>query len=76
MRGKPLAKAVSLEVLAAETEGCSGADLAGICNKAALIAIREYLQNHPGDNKNYEGFVIGKKHVEQARALVENQRSS
>ena len=76
MRGKPLAKAVSLNVLAAETEGCSGADLAGICNKAALIAIREYLQNHPGDNKNYEGFVIGKKHVEQARALVENQRSS
>jgi cell division protease FtsH len=38
--GKPLAKAVSLEVLARQTVGFSGADLANLLNEAALLAAR------------------------------------
>jgi transitional endoplasmic reticulum ATPase len=75
MRGKPLAKGLSLQALAEATEGCSGADLAAICNKAALLAIREYLEGRKVQAKGYEGFVIHKKHVDQAQKLIEQQRA-
>ncbi len=43
-RGMPLADDVNLEALAAVTEGQTGADLEGLCHRAALLAIREYLE--------------------------------
>jgi len=39
----PLAGDVSLEYLAKTTEGMAGADLEGLCHRAALLAIREFL---------------------------------
>jgi ATP-dependent Zn protease len=75
MRGKPLAKGVGLQALAEATEGRSGADLAALCNKAALLAIREYLEGRKVQAKGYEGFVIHKKHVDQAQKLIERQRA-
>jgi transitional endoplasmic reticulum ATPase len=75
MRGKPLAKGISLQALTEATEGCSGADLAAICNKAALLAIREYLQTRQGQIKSYEGFTIGRKHLEQAQRMIQQQRA-
>ena len=38
--GKPLAKSVDLEVLAKQTAGFSGADLANLINEAAILAAR------------------------------------
>lgn len=38
--GKPLADAVSLEILAKQTAGFSGADLANLLNEAAILAAR------------------------------------
>jgi len=79
MRGKPLAKGFfpkGLQAMAAATEGCSGADLAAICNKAALMAIREYLETPKGKARNYEGFAVGRKHIEQAQRMIQRQRAS
>jgi cell division protease FtsH len=39
-RGKPLAPSVDLELIARQTSGLTGADLANICNEAAIFAGR------------------------------------
>jgi cell division protease FtsH len=41
-RGKPLAEDVNLELIARQTSGLTGADLANICNEAAIFAGREH----------------------------------
>ncbi|MBS1869918.1 MAG: AAA family ATPase [Actinobacteria bacterium] len=41
-RGKPLAPSVDLEVIARQTSGLAGADLANICNEAAIFAARRH----------------------------------
>jgi transitional endoplasmic reticulum ATPase len=40
LRGKPLAEGIKAADLAARTEGLSGAEIAAVCNKAALAAVR------------------------------------
>src|SRR5437868_15256906 len=44
VRGKPLDKTVTLEVLAKQTPGFSGADLANLMNEGAIIAARRDRQ--------------------------------
>jgi cell division protease FtsH len=41
-RGKPLADAVDLDLIARQTSGLTGADLANLCNEAAIFAGREH----------------------------------
>jgi len=43
-QGKPLAPDVDLAELAERTEGLVGADIEGLCHQAAMLAIREYLE--------------------------------
>jgi cell division protease FtsH len=43
-RGKPLAADVDLSVIARQTAGLTGADLANMCNEAAIFAGRKDLQ--------------------------------
>jgi cell division protease FtsH len=43
-KGKPLAKEIDLDVLAASTPGFTGADLANVINEAALLAARRGLK--------------------------------
>jgi transitional endoplasmic reticulum ATPase len=56
LKGKPLAKGVSAQKLAAKSEGLSGAEIAGVCNQAALAAVRravaaELAQEGAGEAK-------------------------
>jgi cell division protease FtsH len=41
-RGKPLAPSVELALIARQTSGLTGADLANICNEAAIFAARRH----------------------------------
>jgi cell division protease FtsH len=43
-RGKPLAEDVDMEAVARQTSGMTGADLANICNEAAIFAGREHRE--------------------------------
>ena len=73
-RGKPLASNVDLADLAARTEGMVGADIEGLCRRAAMLAIREFLEKRPTSKraKNLDSFSINKKHFEAA--LADRQR--
>ncbi len=42
-KGRPLAEDVDLERLSEETEGCTGADIAAICNEAVMNAVRRLV---------------------------------
>lgn len=81
-RRKPLAPDVDLKELAALTEGKSGAEIEGICRRAAVAAIREYLASHTvrdtvsdgqaandgaaKDSERYRDFLITKRHFIEA----------
>jgi len=62
-KGKPLGKDVNLNSLAKETEAMSGAEIASICQKASLLAIREFLQTKEKDLKRLK---ITQKHFKEA----------
>ena len=49
LRGKPLASGIDIGKLAALSEGLSGADIAGVCQQAALAAVRRVVEA-AGDN--------------------------
>ncbi len=58
---KPLAKNVDLDALAAKTAGSSGADLANICNEAAITAARHSRKEISNDDVTsaFEKVAIG-----------------
>ena len=64
--GKPLAKSVDLEVLAKQTVGFSGADLASLLNEAAILAARR------------EKKTVGMKELEESvdRVIAGPERKS
>ncbi|MBU0569064.1 CDC48 family AAA ATPase [bacterium] len=63
-QNKPLAKDIDLEKLARETEGKVGADIEFICRKAAMLAIREFIEGQKSEVR------IAKNHFEEAVKLV------
>ncbi|WP_174714084.1 CDC48 family AAA ATPase [Candidatus Viridilinea mediisalina] len=67
-RPAPLARDVDLEALAEATSGRSGAELAGLCRRAARAAIREYLASGRDDESQ---LVLARRHF--AHALQEEQ---
>jgi transitional endoplasmic reticulum ATPase len=58
LRGKPGAEVVDAADLAARTQGASGADLAAICNRAALFAIRRVVAQTDGPSAALEGDAL------------------
>src|SRR5690348_11810695 len=72
-RTKPLAPDVSLAAIAKQTSGLTGAELANICNEAAIFAGRradEYVNQRDFDNA-LERVVAG---LQQKKVLTEKER--
>jgi len=69
-KSKPLTKEVDLKELAGKTEGKVGADIEFICRKAAMLAIREYIENQRSELK------ISKRHFEEAVGLMNTKDAS
>src|SRR3954462_1610147 len=72
-RGKPLAPGVDLTQAAKQTSGLTGAELANICNEAAIFAGRRddaYLMQEDFDNA-LERVVAG---LQQKKVLTEKER--
>jgi transitional endoplasmic reticulum ATPase len=68
-KGKPLAKDADLRELAKGAGGRVGSDIEFICRKAAMLAIREYIEK----NQKLE-FKISKRNFEEANKLVKEQQ--
>lgn len=62
-QGKPLGSNINLQSLASETDGLVGADIASICQKASLLAIREFLESRQED---LEQLAIENRHFVEA----------
>lgn len=72
-RGKPLGPDVDLRVVARQTSGLTGAELANVCNEAAIFAGRradDYL-SQPDFDAALERVVAG---LQQKKVLTEKER--
>jgi transitional endoplasmic reticulum ATPase len=74
---KPLAEAVDLESLAAETDGYSGAELAATVREASMRAIREFAREvGPAEaNERAEEVRVTAGHFDAAMRSVERNRT-
>ncbi|MGO9058394.1 MAG: CDC48 family AAA ATPase [Candidatus Binataceae bacterium] len=66
LRGKPLAVTLSLEELAVRTEGFSGAELAALCARAALCAVRRAVAQCEGPDRPTPKVMIADADLEAA----------
>lgn len=66
--GKPLAGDVNLEALSNITEGLVGSDIEAICRRAAILAIREFVEGVGPKPKPSEvaSFQIAARHFDEA----------
>jgi len=70
-KNKPLAKEINLKEFAKDTEGKVGADIESICRKAAMLAIREYIEAQSSKSKAQSSeLMITKQHFAEAMAIV------
>jgi cell division protease FtsH len=72
-RGKPLAPHVDLEIVARQTSGLTGADLANLCNEAAIFAGRDHREQLlTGDfQAALERVIAG---VQSRRVITEHEK--
>jgi len=77
-KNKPLAKDVDLKNLARETEGKVGSDIEFICRKAAMFAIREFINKNQDTGNTGKGkpdLYITRDHFKEALSLVIEQKN-
>ncbi|MEM0217588.1 MAG: CDC48 family AAA ATPase [Candidatus Nezhaarchaeales archaeon] len=73
LRGKPLGADVNIQKLVSLTEGYTGADIAALCNTAAMIALRDFLSKYPEPEearKHVDELKITSLHFEEALKKV------
>ena len=71
-KGKPLAPDIALDVLAQETEGMAGSDIAAICQEASMVAIRELIKAGKKEDK----LQISRKHFTVAIEWLKSQKGN
>jgi transitional endoplasmic reticulum ATPase len=76
LRKKPLADDVDTAELAQAVQGHSGADIAFVCRKATMLAMREQAHNQtPGESPSRApDFLIERKHFEAALQELKRRR--
>jgi transitional endoplasmic reticulum ATPase len=74
-RQQPLADDVDLDVLAAETDGCMGADLAGICREAGMEAIRRLIAQAKGKDPDVSRLKVTQPDLYAALARNAGRRA-
>jgi len=73
LRNTPLQDDVNLDYLAEKTEGYTGADIAGICSTAKMLAVREFLERYRNDEEakqHVNELKVSLKHLEEALKKV------
>jgi transitional endoplasmic reticulum ATPase len=66
-----VAEDVDLVRLVGLTEGYTGADLAAVCNEAVMLAIRDFVAEHPKAEKaKAKGYKLRQEHFERALQKV------
>ncbi|MDR2522428.1 MAG: CDC48 family AAA ATPase [Synergistaceae bacterium] len=69
LRKKPLAPGVDVQELARLTKGRSGADIASVCRKAAMLALRERFSQV----QSADGFYVTQGHFDAALRELEER---
>jgi transitional endoplasmic reticulum ATPase len=74
-KNKPLAPDVDLARIAKETDGRTGSDIEFVCRKASMFAVREYVEQHPVEEKaNKRGELkVSRQHFDQALKMLKEQ---
>ena len=73
MSNKPLAPGISASDLAANTDGFSGADIQGVCTKAALCAVRRAVTRRMDAPPAEAPVLIGPDDLEAALREAKNE---
>jgi transitional endoplasmic reticulum ATPase len=72
-RNLPLAEDVNLESLVEAMEGFVGSDIAAVCKKAGMLAIRDFLAAGAKPDRDYHSFLISQRHLQEALANLRRQ---
>ncbi|MFH1798259.1 MAG: CDC48 family AAA ATPase [Candidatus Omnitrophota bacterium] len=73
-RNKPLTEDVDFKSLAKETDKKVGSDIEFICRKAAMLAIREYINGRSLPSRGKPRLEIAMRHFKDAINLLNNQK--
>ncbi len=73
LENKPVGDTVNIDWLAEESEGLVGADIEAVCKEASLLAMRNFVEEHPDNEleERSDDFTVLKKHFEAALEKVE-----
>ena len=66
LRDRPLDDDIDYRIVARETDGWSGADIAGLCRQAAMLAIREAVAAEATGEVNLQNLCISLRHLAEA----------